>query len=141
MKRRIIALICIVAWCLPTLGIADTYVLCVAQDGHIAVERLSENCSRSLSPPSGQSILCHSGDEPGLLVKNHDQSCLDIPIIFAAVNHQSPSPITSAEGKSMVPASLQPDFTAQRTGTSTFWLAPPCLKPTLFAIRTLVLLI
>jgi hypothetical protein len=141
MKKRLIALLCIVAWSLSALGLSDTYVLCIAQDGHIALERLSENCSGLLSPPSEQLVVSDNGAGSRLLVKDSDQSCLDVPIIFAAVSHQSPSPITSAEGQSMVPAFLQRDLAAQHFCTSTFWSVPPCLKPPLSSIRTLVLLI
>jgi len=139
----------LLAYLMIGFGITNSFVLCIGEDGHVAVEMISNDCCKG--PLSISNQTSHQSEtERQLAATNpssdddHCGSCIDLPLTtgLSTVRPDSPK-IPSIQGQPIV--SLDPGITLCSGSLSTITLphsfSRPSKHPTLASLSTVILLI
>lgn len=141
-KRHLSAILSLFMLLLVTAGgNMDGFVLCITQDGRVAVEATSGTCCDSavfaVDPSGNPSTREASGEDD-----HHCDSCVDVPLLTSVLIHQSTH---NASSQLRVANLASAPFVAARfrciakSGLSS--LPPSTTKTTLASLRTVSLLI
>lgn len=138
--HKSVAVLLLVAWMYAALGQSAQIVLCRADNGHVAVERMHDVCesavSQSPAVPSGGTALM-SGD---------DTACADIPLLVEGEWFRSAAPQARAVAMTLfdadVAAVLPPSDACRAASLSFVFTASDARCPSaLLRLRSVILLV
>jgi len=138
----------LIAYLMIGFGIGNSLVLCIGEDGHVAMELVSNDCCRGLpsipNQTSHQSEIERSAATNPSSDDDHCGSCIDVPFAtgISTVCPDSPK-IPSIQEQPVI--STDPGLTSFSGFESRITLlnssSKPSLHPTLASLCTVVLLI
>jgi len=130
-------------------GVTNSFILCIGEDGHVAVETAINDCCNQhpviSTQPANQSHtenVISSADHPS--DDNHCGSCIDVPLVTGEFRFCPDTPkVPSIQKQISVPADMAYAVPVV-SGSASFLSDPinkPPINPTLISLSKIILLI